>query len=281
MRALVVVALLASGSPAHGASSRRVVWTVPWGWLDGTVPIGATDLPTNGRLSVIGVQGGEEFVRSLAERSPVFVGGGTSVPIDIAEYPHVGDGYTEAVLVPRRPLLPRTLYRLALEPGARPSAAERAAIEVLEERSYLTGPGPDGTLPEWTGEPRVGGQDRVRTLEGYERWVSVVLPSSSPIPFARVTLVCPSGAMQETRCYPASEHTARIRGDGCSTGAAAAIIELLDRDGRVSAPRRVALPAPSWSGSTPSWPVGVLAFVLAPFVAGYTGGRLLLRRRHR
>jgi hypothetical protein len=66
-----------------------------------------------------------------------------------------------------------------------------------------------------------------------------------------------------------------------SGGACAAIIELLDGDGNVSAPRRVAFPAAADCRPGPAWPLGILlvVFALAPFVVGYAGGRMLLSGR--
>lgn len=131
-----LIATLLLSSPASAKCATR--------WLQAWPASGS--LPENGRIVLSGFGYDEPFVATLAERRPVLTDGTAEIPLGIVEL-NVGQGVTQAVLVPKQPLVSGRRYALKADPL---KDDPRFALDF-----FWFVEAPVAGSPKWTAAPQV------------------------------------------------------------------------------------------------------------------------------
>jgi len=141
-------------------------------------PPSGGELPANGRIALEGYGTEQDFIRSIAGRSPRLLSGSRSIPLQVAEVHEGAFRVTQAILVPESPLEPGRRYVLSMDGRRRipvwngsrrgPAAWTAAAADTAAptwDSAPIVGAStlrPYGCGPAISGHVAVAGPSRVR-----------------------------------------------------------------------------------------------------------------------
>lgn len=155
-------------------------------------PPAAAHLPLNGRIVVEGYGADTDVVKEIAVYHPELSSDGDRVPLRVAETNVGGFNITQVVLVPARPLLPKTKYTLRIHAPER-RASDEAEEQLRETFTWTTGAGADRAAPRWQAPPKAGERVYRELGCGPESYVNIQVSVADAQPVQVLAEVRPAG----------------------------------------------------------------------------------------
>jgi len=180
-------------------------------------PPASTRLPVNGRIVVEGYGEAQSMVKAIATHHPELWAEGDRVSLRVVET-NVGDfRLTQAVLVPERPLLPKTRYTLRIYESDLP-VSDDSEIKLRDTFAWTTGSGADHGTPHWQAPPQTGKRVYEELGCGPEIYVEVSVSVADPSPFQVRAELRPVGGGPASRYLLQPQHGVIEIGHGMCSG---------------------------------------------------------------